>query len=171
MPAAAVPLTALDLTGVAALRALVSAGMMRCPARRPRPARRRPCPTWTRSSMSWRPVDPGAVLVMGKGGVGKTTIAAALAVGLAHRGHEVHLSTTDPAGRLTDVLLADAPTHLTVSRIDPAAELARYTTERLPPPERLDPDRRALLEEDLRSPCTEELAVFRGVLQPAQRGP
>jgi arsenite/tail-anchored protein-transporting ATPase len=105
---------------------------------------------------------PGAVLVMGKGGVGKTTIAAALAVGLAHRGHEVHLSTTDPAGRLTDVLLADAPTHLTVSRIDPAAELARYTAERLHAAERLDPDRRALLEEDLRSPCTEELAVFRG---------
>jgi arsenite-transporting ATPase len=72
----------------------------------------------------------------------------------------VHLSTTDPAGRLTDVLLDEAPAHLTISRIDPAAELARHTAERLKAAQRLDPDRRALLEEDLRSPCTEELAVF-----------
>jgi arsenite/tail-anchored protein-transporting ATPase len=101
------------------------------------------------------------VVCVGPGGVGKTTIAAALAVALAHRGHDVHLSTTDPAGRLTDVLLNDAPARLTVSRIDPAAELARHTAERLKAASRLDPDRRALLEEDLRSPCTEELAVFR----------
>ena len=99
---------------------------------------------------------------MGKGGVGKTTIAAAVAVGLARRGHDVHLSTTDPAGRVTDVLADEALDHLNVSRIDAAAELARYTAERLRDAERLDPARRALLEEDLRSPCTEELAVFRG---------
>lgn len=115
---------------------------------------------------------PGAVLVMGKGGVGKTTIAAAVAVGLARRGHEVHLSTTDPAGRLADVLADDAPEHLTVSRIDPVAELARHTARRLAAGERLDADRRALLEEDLRSPCTEELAVFRafsGLLSEARQ--
>lgn len=98
---------------------------------------------------------------MGKGGVGKTTIAAAVAVGLAHRGHEVHLSTTDPAGRIADVLAGGHDGRLTISRVDPAAELERYTAERLRGAERLSPDRRALLEEDLRSPCTEELAVFR----------
>lgn len=101
------------------------------------------------------------MLFTGKGGVGKTTIAAVIAVGIADRGHEVHLSTTDPAGRFTDVLEGDLPVHLMVSRIDPGAELARYTATRLHPAEHLAPERRALLEEDLRSPCTQELAVFR----------
>ena len=105
---------------------------------------------------------PGAGLVMGKGGVGKSTIAAAIAVSLARRGLDVHLATTDPAGQPADLFAGDTPERLTVSRIDPAAELARYTAERLRAAERLDPERRALLEEDLRSPCTEELAVFRG---------
>src|ERR1019366_6704395 len=115
---------------------------------------------------------PGAVLVMGKGGFGKTTIAAAIAVGLARRGHEVHLSTTDPAGQFTDVLGGDTPAHLTVSRIDPAAEIASYTAQRLRAAEHLEPGRRALLEEDLRSPCTEEVAVFRafsGLLSEARK--
>lgn len=104
---------------------------------------------------------PGAVLVMGKGGVGKTTIAAALAVGLARRGHPVHLSTTDPAGRPGDLFTGEVPPQLTLSRIDPAAELADYTAGRLRAAEHLSPERRALLEEDLRSPCTQEMAVFR----------
>jgi arsenite/tail-anchored protein-transporting ATPase len=162
LPTAAVPLTALDLTGVAALRALISARREVPPVTAVEAGGEAAVPDLDALVDELAAGRPGAVLVMGKGGVGKTTIAAALAVGLAHRGHEVHLSTTDPAGRLTDVLLADAPTRLTVSRIDPAAELARYTAERLHAAERLDPDRRALLEEDLRSPCTEELAVFRG---------
>ena len=162
LPTAAVPLTALDLTGVAALRVLVSAHPDALPVTEAEAGGQAALPDLDALVDELAAGRPGAVLVMGKGGVGKTTIAAALAIGLAHRGHEVHLSTTDPAGRLTDVLLADAPTHLTVSRIDPAAELARYTAERLHAAERLDPDRRALLEEDLRSPCTEELAVFRG---------
>ena len=38
----------------------------------------------------------GLIMVMGKGGVGKTTIAAAIALGLVHRGHTAHLSTTNP---------------------------------------------------------------------------
>ena len=82
---------------------------------------------------------------MGKGGVGKTTIAAAIAVGLARRGHEVHLSTTDPAGQPADLFAGETPQRLTVSRIDPAAALASYTAERLRAAERLDPERRALL--------------------------
>ena len=71
----------------------------------------------------------------------------------------MHLSTTDPAGRLPE--LADAPPSLTVSRIDPAAETAKYVAGKLEAGRDLDPDRRDLLEEDLRSPCTTELAVFR----------
>jgi len=102
----------------------------------------------------------GVVMTMGKGGVGKTTVASAIAIELAHRGRRVHLSTTDPAAHLA--VTVEEPVHgLQVSRIDPAVETARYTAEvmaRSSP--HLDAEGIALLEEDLRSPCTEEIAVF-----------
>lgn len=102
----------------------------------------------------------GLVMLMGKGGVGKTTMAAAVAVELAHRGLEVHLTTSDPAGRLAETLNGTVQ-NLTVSRIDPQAETARYREQVLRTKgAKLDPAGRALLEEDLRSPCTEEIAVF-----------
>jgi arsenite/tail-anchored protein-transporting ATPase len=103
----------------------------------------------------------GVVLTMGKGGVGKTTVAAALAVELASRGHAVHLSTTDPAAHVSATIAEDLP-RLTVSRIDPAVETRAYSDEvvRAAAPS-LDQRGLALLEEDLRSPCTEEIAVFR----------
>jgi arsenite-transporting ATPase len=103
----------------------------------------------------------GVVMTMGKGGVGKTTLAAALAVALVARGHDVTLSTTDPAAHLTDALADGALAGLTVERIDPAIETARYTDEILASASGLDDEGRGLLEEDLRSPCTEEIAVFR----------
>lgn len=103
----------------------------------------------------------GVIMTMGKGGVGKTTVAAALALELAGRGHRVHLTTTDPAAHLHLALLDDIP-GLHVSRIDPVAETLAYTTEVMADAGRdLDDKGRALLEEDLRSPCTEEIAVFR----------
>jgi anion-transporting ArsA/GET3 family ATPase len=106
---------------------------------------------------------------MGKGGVGKTTIAAAIAVELAARGHQVHLSTTDPAAHIADVA-GDTP-ELTVHRIDPKLETARYTQEVLDTAGAgLTPEGRALLEEDLRSPCTEEIAVFRAFAQTVEIG-
>jgi len=102
----------------------------------------------------------GLVMVMGKGGVGKTTIAAAVAAELAGRGHEVLLTTTDPAAHLNATLGGELP-HLTVSRIDPAAETARYREHVLATKgKNLDAAAFAMLEEDLRSPCTEEIAVF-----------
>ncbi|MFN3846874.1 MAG: arsenical pump-driving ATPase [Paracoccaceae bacterium] len=102
----------------------------------------------------------GLVMTMGKGGVGKTTIAAAVAVELAARGHEVLLTTTDPAAHLTETLAGDVP-NLTVSRIDPAAETKVYRDHILATKgASLDAQGRAMLEEDLRSPCTEEIAVF-----------
>lgn len=102
----------------------------------------------------------GLVMLMGKGGVGKTTLAAAVAVELAHRGLPVHLTTSDPAAHLTDTLEASLD-HLTVSRIDPRAETERYRRHVLETKgAQLDAEGRALLEEDLRSPCTEEIAVF-----------
>jgi arsenite-transporting ATPase len=103
----------------------------------------------------------GVVMTMGKGGVGKTTIAAAIASELAQRGFPVHLSTTDPAAHVHAV--ADSKNiSLRVSRIDPAAETLAYTQEVIKSEGKgLDPESLALLEEDLRSPCTEEIAVFR----------
>ena len=100
-------------------------------------------------------------MTMGKGGVGKTTLAAAIAIALVDRGHHVTLSTTDPAAHITDALADAAPDGLLVERIDPAVETARYTEEVLAAATGLDEEGRALLEEDLRSPCTEEIAVFR----------
>lgn len=103
----------------------------------------------------------GVVMTMGKGGVGKTTVAAALAVGLALRGHAVTLTTTDPAAHVAATLAGEVP-GLTVRRIDPAAETADYVGQVLSEQGAgLDAGARALLEEDLRSPCTEEIAVFR----------
>ena len=102
----------------------------------------------------------GLVMTMGKGGVGKTTIAAAVAVELAHRGLPVHLTTSDPAAHLSDTLNGTLD-NLTVSRIDPHEETERYRQHVLDTKgATLDAHGRALLEEDLRSPCTEEIAVF-----------
>ena len=106
----------------------------------------------------------GLVMTMGKGGVGKTTVAAAVAVELARRGLPVHLTTSDPAAHLSDTLnttLNSKLDNLTVSRIDPHEETERYRNHVLETKgAKLDAQGRALLEEDLRSPCTEEIAVF-----------
>ncbi|WP_272910974.1 ArsA-related P-loop ATPase, partial [Falsiroseomonas oryziterrae] len=97
---------------------------------------------------------------MGKGGVGKTTVAAAIAVGLVARGRTVHLSTTDPAAHLR-MTLGGEMAGLQVDRIDPKAETDRYVAKIMETRgQGLDEAGRALLREDLRSPCTEEVAVF-----------
>lgn len=112
----------------------------------------------------------GVILTMGKGGVGKTTVASRLAVTLARLGHVVHLSTTDPAAHL-DLSLGSRVPNLTVSRIDPARETAEYTAEVMATAGKgLDEQGQALLEEDLRSPCTEEIAVFRAFARTVDRG-
>jgi len=102
----------------------------------------------------------GLVMLMGKGGVGKTTLAAAVAVNLAKRGLPVHLTTSDPAAHLSETLTG-ALDNLTVSRIDPHLETERYRQHVLETKgAKLDTQGKTLLEEDLRSPCTEEIAVF-----------
>lgn len=102
----------------------------------------------------------GLIMVMGKGGVGKTTVAAAIAVELADRGHEVLLTTTDPAAHVAQAVHGGMP-HLKISRINPHAETEAYRAHVMELKGKdLDAAGRALLEEDLRSPCTEEVAVF-----------
>jgi len=112
----------------------------------------------------------GVILTMGKGGVGKTTVAAAVAVALADRGFKVHLSTTDPAAHVAATLNGDVP-NLTVARIDPKAETAAYSAEVMATAGKdLDAQGKAMLEEDLRSPCTEEIAVFRAFAAAVAKG-
>ena len=100
------------------------------------------------------------IFTMGKGGVGKTTVAAAIALGLARRGHRVHLTTTDPAAHLQYVV--SQADNLTLSHIDEGEELKKYQAEVLSQAKAngLGPSDLAYIEEDLRSPCTQEIAVF-----------
>ena len=106
--------------------------------------------------------DMRIIFTMGKGGVGKTTMASAIAVGLAEKGLKVHLTTTDPAAHLDYTFRQkDAHNNLSISRLDPKKEVEAYKETVLSQnKDQLDEDALAYLEEDLNSPCTEEIAVF-----------
>jgi arsenite-transporting ATPase len=163
LPVETVALKAHNLVGVAALRALVSDEAL--PAPEASPVEALDLPPLAELVDEIEADGKGLVMVMGKGGVGKTTVAAAVAVELARRGHPVHLSTTDPAAHLEHALAAEVE-GLTLSRIDPAEETRRYTEHVLATKGKgLDAGGRKLLEEDLRSPCTEEVAVFHAFSQ------
>lgn len=162
LPRTTVPLLAGSLTGIDGLRALVmSASVVGDAATRE--DLRPPDGVGGFDALLDEIAAParGLVMTMGKGGVGKTTVAAAVAVELARRGHQVELTTTDPAAHVAEAVGADVP-GLQVTRIDPAAETVAYTASVLAEAGAdLDQGARAVLEEDLRSPCTEEIAVFR----------
>ncbi|MFN4762827.1 arsenical pump-driving ATPase [Gillisia sp. Q332] len=107
--------------------------------------------------------DHGLIMTMGKGGVGKTITASALAIMIARKGFEVHLTTTDPAAHVQDFIdqLGELPANITIDRIDPKVETQRYTDKVLGQKGgNLDEAGKKLLLEDLKSPCTEEVAVF-----------
>lgn len=103
------------------------------------------------------------IFTMGKGGVGKTTVASAIAVGLIEKGHRVHLTTTDPAAHLEYQFQSDQLNqNLTISSINPKEEVEKYKAEVIANAGKdLDEEGLAYLQEDLNSPCTEEIAVFR----------
>lgn len=161
LPRDEVPLRGFDMVGLPALRALLRpdvepAGIAAPPSALSMPS----VPGLDALVDGLAARGHGLVMVMGKGGVGKTTIAASVAVGLVARGHAVHLSTTDPAAHLAMTLGGEMP-GLRVDRIDPQAETDRYVAKIMDSRSRdLDEAGRALLREDLRSPCTEEVAVF-----------
>ncbi len=169
LPRDEVPLRAFDTVGLPALRALLGGTSVR-----PEPgeglAGLQPAQPEQRFVLTAEPlsrmadelaaVGHGLIMVVGKGGVGKTTMAAALAVGLVQRGHSVHLTTTDPAAHVADALSGSLP-GLKVGRIDPQAETAAYIAKIMATRgKHLDEPGQALLLEDLQSPCTEEVAVF-----------
>lgn len=101
------------------------------------------------------------IFTMGKGGVGKTTIAAAIAIGLSKKGIKIHLTTTDPAAHLKYV--TNETDNITMSRIDEKAELKKYQDEVISKAREsgMSESDLAYIEEDLRSPCTQEISVFR----------
>ena len=157
LPTAHVPLRAFETIGLPALEALLQHDAP--PAARAAPPRP-DLPGLGALVDALQAAPPRLLLVMGKGGVGKTTIAAALAVELAARGVDVHLSTTDPAAHVAATVEGQLE-HLEVSRIDPAAETQTYVDFILRTKGKaLDEEGKALLLEDLDSPCTEEVAVF-----------
>jgi arsenite-transporting ATPase len=160
LPQDRVPLRPFDMVGLAALRALLHPDLALPAASLPPVALPAKAKALHALADELALQDRGLVMVMGKGGVGKTTIAAALAVALTARGKTVHLSTTDPAAHVSATLDGSLP-GLQVDRIDPVAETQRYIDKIVASRGReLDQAGRALLLEDLRSPCTEEVAVF-----------
>jgi len=112
----------------------------------------------------------GVIMTMGKGGVGKTTVAIRIATALVAKGHSVLLTTTDPAGNVLDLVGAHDG-RLEVSQISAEEEVRNYTEAVLAKAaETVDEDGIALLREDLRSPCTEEIAVFRAFAETVAQG-
>ena len=161
LPQDRVPLRAVDTVGLPALRALWASGPdPAAPLAQGPTVDRVALPGLAALADELAAAGHGLIMVMGKGGVGKTTIAAALAIGLVQRGQTVHLSTTDPAAHLAGTLDGEVP-GLRVSRIDPKLETQRYIDKIMAAKSpRLDAQEQALLLEDLQSPCTEEVAVF-----------
>ncbi|TAH11425.1 MAG: arsenical pump-driving ATPase [Curvibacter sp.] len=161
LPQDRIALRAFDTVGLTALRGLLSdTERPSLPSTQQVPPDISPPHTLAALTDALAAPGRGLIMVMGKGGVGKTTVAAAIAAGLVQRGHSVHLSTTDPADHLQVTLDGSLP-GLQVDRIDPKAETEKYIAKVMAAKSPgLDADGIALLREDLQSPCTEEVAVF-----------
>ncbi len=172
LPLFRTPLIPGNLMGADSLRAFYQGAKAQAPAAvETTPAPVPDLPELGRLADQLAPAGRGVIMTMGKGGVGKTTVAAALALALADSGAKVRLSTTDPSAHIADAVGDKADIPLTVERIDPKAETAAYMEEVLATQGAdMDAENRALLEEDLRSPCTEEIAVFRAFARTVAKG-
>ena len=166
---AEVPLRPNNLIGIPALRRLVRGGEPETAGPNGRDLALPPLESLSSLVDDLDRAGRGVIMTMGKGGVGKTTLAAAIATELARRGRRVHLSTTDPAAHVAAA--AGRIEGLHVSRIDPQAETKAYVDQVMATTgKNLDANGRAMLEEDLRSPCTEEIAVFRAFARTVAQG-
>ncbi len=166
LPRTVVKFQPYGLTGTAAIRRALSGEPVSCEPDQGEELSRRilhlvsPNGRWEALLNRLAAPGKGLIMTMGKGGVGKTAMAAAIAVELAQRGHSVHLSTTDPAAHLTQMLSGSIP-NLEVGRIDPKEETRKYVAGVLEQNKgTLSDEDMALLQEELRSPCIEEIAVF-----------
>lgn len=169
LPQTELPLRGSELVGIPALRAFFSPENIPPSAANPAQAVALPAPLDNLLDML-EAMPGGVIMTMGKGGVGKTTLAVNIASALAAHGQKVHLTTTDPAAHVA-LTLGKAPKGMQVSRVDPEAETEAYRNEVLATAgANLDDEARALMEEDLRSPCTEEIAVFRAFAKIVDQG-
>ncbi len=160
LPRTELPLCATELVGIPALRAFFSPeNTIKFSANK---TSTNPLPPPIKMLLDKLETLPGGIIMaMGKGGVGKTTLAVTIAIALAKLRKPVHLTTTDPAAHIA-MALGEIPQGMRVSRIDPEVETDAYRTEVIATVgANLSDEARALMEEDLRSPCTEEIAVFR----------
>ncbi|HUM60908.1 MAG TPA: arsenical pump-driving ATPase [Clostridia bacterium] len=158
LPIHSVPLRAYNVTGLEHIRALLNTDYVTAPVQTLNATH---IPTLNDVIDALAMEGKRVIFTMGKGGVGKTTVAAAVALGLAKRGKNVHLTTTDPAAHLKFVL--DEASGVSMSHIDEAEELRKYQSEVLKKARAsgMSDEDIAYVEEDLRSPCTQEIAVFR----------
>ena len=160
-----IPLRAYNITGIDNVRAFLTQNQYRV---RDEKIRAKSIPHLEDVIDDLYRTNKKVIFTMGKGGVGKTTIAAAIALGLSKRGRKVHLTTTDPAGHLKSVI--SEASGITMSHIDEQAELKKYQEEVLTKARKtMSADDIAYIEEDLRSPCTQEIAVFRAFAEVVEK--
>ncbi|TQI66804.1 arsenical pump-driving ATPase [Clostridium sp. KNHs216] len=166
LPLYRVPLRAYNVTGLANVRALLNTDHVAAYAETLKAAR---VPVLNDVIDELAAAGKRVIFTMGKGGVGKTTVAAAVALGLAKRGKKVHLTTTDPAAHLKLVL--DETSSVSMSHIDEAEELKKYQSEVIAKARAsgMSDEDIAYVEEDLRSPCTQEIAVFRAFAEVVEK--
>lgn len=110
------------------------------------------------------------IFFSGKGGVGKTSMACTTAYHYASEGKKTIIVTTDPAPNLSDtfgqeighkVTKINGIENLWAIEIDPDRAAEEYRENELAPIRGLfDDDILKLVEEQLNSPCTEEIASF-----------
>ncbi|GAW98164.1 arsenical pump-driving ATPase [Secundilactobacillus mixtipabuli] len=157
LPSAEVPLRAYNVTGIANIRKVLQTQQ---PSVTAESSPQTQFPSIDKIVDDLIKQNKKIVFTMGKGGVGKTTVAIQLAKKLAAHHKKVHLATTDPADHLS-LFKIDDPA-ITVSHIDEKQVLKHYQDEVLAKAKQtMSADDVDYIAEDLRSPCTQEIAVFR----------